>query len=340
MKYFALILVMILTSSPIVLFSTTLDEVEKTNQEDQNLSENKNLSEDKKVDENKKSIKKDDAKENNVEAREKDPDPNKLVKIGNLAFPVSQQPNPLVSFGQNIINEKQVQAYVLTTEFKNKREYFINVVPSILYGVTDDLSIFISVPVAARYRQEENHSAGVNDLIVQFEYSPYTKEYRTYYDQITLVGNVTIPTGSTKKVPQTGFGANSFFIGGIYSNMSINWFYFTSYGGLLTTTSHRTKFGNLFLYQFGVGRRIYSTSNWLFAGMVEFDGFYQWRNKIRGVTDPNSGGNFILLTPSIFISSKESLIVQFGMGFPIQQHLFGDQNRKEYLLALNVGWTF
>lgn len=74
--------------------------------------------------------------------------------------------------------------------------------------------------------------------------------------------------------------------------------------------------------------------------MVEFDGIYTWKDKIQGVTDPNSGGNLIFLTPSIFISSKESFLMQFGVGFPIQQHLFGHQNRKEYAVSLNIGWLF
>ncbi len=283
---------------------------------------------------------KDSKDTNKVEDREKAPEPEKVLKVGNLAFPVSQQPNPLISFGQNLLNKKQAQALFLTTEFKGKHEYFINMVPSILYGLRDDLSIFISMPIAVRYRQEHHHSSGPEDLIIQLEYSPWTGEHYTYYDQITLVGNVTIPTGSTKKSPNTGTGSNSFFIGGIFSRMAINWFYFTSYGGVLNATSHRTRYGNQFLYQYGVGRRICSNKNWLFAWMVEFDGTYFERNKIHGKTDHDSGGNIIYVTPSLFIASKESLLVQLGMGFPIYQRLYGHQNRKEYLLALNVGWTF
>jgi|688.fasta_scaffold00191_77 hypothetical protein len=263
----------------------------------------------------------------------------KTLKIGILAFPPSQQPNGMVSFGQNILNKKQAQAFLLANEFKGDDEYFINLVPSILYGFTDSLSLFISAPIAVRYRQDDYHSSGPGDVSIQLEYAFYTKSYKTYFDQATVVTNVTIPTGSTKKNPPTGIGSNSFFIGGTYSRTGIDWYYFASSGGILTTSSHRTQFGDQFLYQFGVGRRIANTKEWLFAWIVEFDGTYSWKDKIHGVIDPNSGGNVIYLTPSLWVSS-ENLIFQLGIGCPVQQHLFGHQRKNDYLLELNAGWTF
>lgn len=345
MKFHVLSFLIIFIISSLDLSATSSEQQtnydQKSNTEAQQKTQefNKDANKDTKEQEAKDKDK-DSKDKNKVEDREKAPEPEKLLKIGNLAFPVSQQPSPLISFGQNLLNKKQAQALFLTTEFKGEHEYFINMVPSILYGIRDDLSIFISMPIAVRYRQEHHHSSGPEDLIIQLEYSPWTGEYYTYYDQITLVGNVTIPTGSTKKNPNTGTGSNSFFIGGIYSRMAINWFYFTSYGGVLNASSHRTRFGNQFLYQYGVGRRICSNKNWLFAWMVEFDGLYFERNKIHGKTNHDSGGNIISVTPSLFIASKESLIVQLGIGFPIYQHLFGHQSKKEYMLALNLEWTF
>jgi hypothetical protein len=278
-------------------------------------------------------------KEGDRSDKSSEEEPGKPLKIGNLALPVSQQPSPLLSFGQNIIDAHQTQMLVLSNEFKGNHQYFINVIPSILYAFTDSFSIFITAPFAARYRQDHHHSSGGEDLIIQLEYAYYTKEAYTYIDQATLVTSVTIPTGSTKKNPPTGLGANSFFIGGTYSREGIYWFYFTSHGALLTGSSHRTKFGNQFLYQFGVGRNIANVDDWLFAWMVELDGIYSWKDRIRGSTDPNSGGNVIFLTPSLWISSTHC-ILQLGIGCPVQQHLFGHQTKNDYLLALNAGWTF
>lgn len=299
-----------------------------------NLSASPNQQQDEKKEEKK------NADNQNSSSQEGSEEAEKTIKVGNLAFPVSQQPTPLISFGQNVLDKKQAQAYVLANQFKGENQYFINLVPTLIYGFTDNFSIFLSAPFAVRYRQKDRHSSGPGDAIIQLEYAFYTKAYRTYYDQATIVTNIIIPTGSNKKNPNTGIGSNSFFIGGTYSRMGINWFYFTSHGGILTTSSHRTKFGNQFLYQFGTGRRIANSKEWLFAWMLELDGIYSWRDKIQGVIDPNSGGNVIYLTPSLWISSIESLIIQVGCGFPIYQHLFGHQIRNDYLLELNLGWTF
>lgn len=74
--------------------------------------------------------------------------------------------------------------------------------------------------------------------------------------------------------------------------------------------------------------------------MIEFDGTYFWKDIINGKVDSNSGGNVIYLTPSLWISSNESLFLQFGIGFPIEQHLFGNQKRNNYALFFNSGWLF
>lgn len=264
----------------------------------------------------------------------------KTLKIGNLAFMPSQQPSPLVSFGQNIIDQKQIQGQLNVNEFKGKDQYFININPAIIYAFTDNFSTFLVMPFAPKYKQNHHHSSGPEDTIIQLEYAFYTKAHRTYYDQATIVANVTIPTGSAKKNPPTGMGANSFFIGGTFSRMEIDWFWFLSPGAIFPTSSHGTQFGNEYLYQFGFGRRITNTKEWLFDWMIEIDGTYSEKNKIHGKVDPNSGGNIIYLTPSLWISSKDSLNFQFGIGIPIQQHLFGNQKKFDYLLISTTDWLF
>ena len=73
--------------------------------------------------------------------------------------------------------------------------------------------------------------------------------------------------------------------------------------------------------------------------MVELDGEYDKRNKMQGKIDPNSGGNRVLLTPSLW-ASTEHWLIQFGIGFPLTQHLFGEQHKYHYSLIANIGYTF
>ena len=171
------------------------------------------------------------------------------------------------------------------------------------------------------------------------EYSFYNKKTSVYVDQATLVGNITTPTGSIKKNPPTGFGSPSMFLGGTYCRMMIDWFIFASQGAILTTSDHKTKIGNQFLYQFGLGRNIPSPPGWIYAWMVEIDGQYNKKSRVRGNIDHNSGGNAIYVTPSLWISSKD-IVFQFGVSVPVHQNLFGVQHQFDYALNLNFSWAF
>jgi hypothetical protein len=259
-------------------------------------------------------------------------------KIGNFA--VTNSPSSLISFGQHIVSKNHGIVYFFADYFAGKRRHNTDLIPSLLYGVTDNFSVFFNVPIAASLKYDDNHSSGLEDMFLQTEYAFYSDKTCQYTELATLVANVTFPTGSSKKNPNTGIGTSSFLLGATYNRTYTDWYGFTSPGVILTTSDEGTKYGNQFLYQFGLGRNIFSiNSEWTIALLVELNGNYTQKNKIRGTTDPNSGGNVINITPSLWISSN-NLILQLGIGVPAVQHLNGQQNKNEYLLAANIGWSF
>jgi hypothetical protein len=259
-------------------------------------------------------------------------------KVGNFTLPNSQQPGPLVGFGENTLEKNEAQLFLFADDFAGVNKYFIDVVPGILYGITDDLSIFVNIPYAASYNIGSYKSTGFEDAFVQLEYEFYDKSTSSSVDQATVVANVTIPTGSNQKNPSTGVGSPSFFLGTTFNRTYINWFIFGSPGAVFTTAKNGTKFGNSYLYQFGFGRNMADINGWLFAWMAEIDGTYSQRNRVQGIIDPNSGGNVVYVTPSLWASTKK-FIFQFGAGWPVTQHLYGNQTRDAYLLVANVGWS-
>lgn len=260
-------------------------------------------------------------------------------KIGNFALPTSQQPAALFGFGGNIIDKGEVQFYFFADEFIGKKKTTIDLIPSVLFGVTDEWSIFFNTPFTPLLKDSPYSSRGLEDFFVQFEYAFYNKSTLDYVDQATLVTNITFPTGSARKIPPTGFGSPSFFLGGTYYRTWVDWFVFTSHGAVLTTSEHGTKIGDQFLYQMGFGRNFSSPEGWIYAAMMEVDGQYNKKNRIKGEIDKNSGGNVIYVTPSLWISSKEMLI-QLGISLPVYQNVFGHQNKFDYALNLNFGWSF
>jgi hypothetical protein len=260
-------------------------------------------------------------------------------RFGNFSLPISQQPAALFGFGGNIIAKNEIQLYFFADEFVGKKRAITDLIPGILFGVTDDLSLFFNAPFTPIMRDCRHRSSGLEDFFIQLEYSFYSKKTLDYEDQATIVANITVPTGSVKKNPPTGFGAPSFFIGTTFYRTYVHWILITEHGAILTTSDHRTKIGDQFLYQYGVGRTIATPPGYIYAWLVELTGQYYKKNRIHGQLDPNSGGNYIFITPSLWVSSKNFLI-QAGFSFPINQNIFGKQQRLDYAFNLNCAWSF
>ncbi len=271
--------------------------------------------------------------------KEKNKKKEEPPKIGNFSLPGSQQPSGLFAFGANIIDAGEVQIHFFADEFVGSQRIVTDVIPGVLFGVTEDFSIFFNFPFTPIMREDEHRSSGFEDFFVQLEYAFFEKKTSTYVDEATVLGSLFFPTGSVKKVPPTGFGSPSFFLGATYYHTTINWTFFTCQGALLTTCDRGTKLGDQFLYQFGFVKNIPSPPGWIYAWMIEVDGQYYKKNRIKGEIDPNSGGNVLYVTPSFWISSKY-IIAQFGISFPITQNWFGKQHRFDYALNLNIIWSF
>ena len=263
-----------------------------------------------------------------------------IIKIGNFALPLSQQPAPLFSFGQNLVDKGDFLVFGIFEQLKGPQLNFITAVPSILYGLTDKMSLFIEVPVAAKFMYQGTRSSGLEDVVVQLEQILYVQETPISVNEITIVGHISLPTGSLKKNPPTGFGGPTFFLGFTLSRTKTDWYYFGGLGGLITTFHKGTKFGNGFFYQGGVGRNIaYKTDKWLLNWLVEIDGVYRQRDTVCNAIECNSGGNIITVGPSIFFGTQR-FEMDGGIAAVVDQHLFGSQSKSHFAAEFYAGWKF
>lgn len=261
-------------------------------------------------------------------------------KLGNFSLPSSQQPGSLIGFGENIFDKGTYQLNMGGDYYKYTAKHSTDVFPNIIYALSDTSSILLSTPYAAEYKETEVRSSGFEDMYVQFEHAFYVNKNSCLIDQVTVVMNASLPTGSASKQPPTGYGAPTYFLGNTFLRTYVDWFLYTSHGVLVTSSHHGTKFGNQFLYQYGVGRNIaFVKDQWIFDWLVELTGQYTGKDKIKSKIDPNSGGNVVLLTPSIWISTKR-IILQFGISKPVVQRLFGIQSKNHFVLFGNFAWTF
>ena len=91
------------------------------------------------------------------------------IKEGNFSLPTSQQPGPLLGFGQNIVDKHDVQVFLFPDFLVGPCKRFSELAPSVLYGIRDDLSLFVELPIAASFCLATQCSSGPEDLIAQLE---------------------------------------------------------------------------------------------------------------------------------------------------------------------------
>lgn len=266
--------------------------------------------------------------------------PSQPPDQGNYALPSAQEPGPLLSFGQNIIDKNDLQVFVDPNYLKSVNQHYLTVPFSVLYGLSDQASLLVTLPWDASFVNKPYHSSGVGDVYFQVEYAIYASSNASYEDQLTFVNNVSLPTGSFNKYPSTGFGTPSVFVGASYSRMSVDWLLFASPGIAWITKNQNIQLGKEYFYQCGLGRNIHSVSGqYIFFVLGELDGTYFEKNKFDGFSNPNSGGNIIYATPSLWFSTKHWFF-QLGLSLPVSQNWNGNQSKNNYLASATAGWTF
>ncbi len=312
---------------PLIMSSLFAEESNCKEPKVEQVSERKEATDTKKEEEKKCDEKKEEAAD------------EKPIKKGNLLLRGSQQPTPLIAFGERVIDSGEVQALFYGDYFKTTKGYYIDTVPGLVYGINDSLSVFINFPFIPTYKDLCDRSSGPGDIFVQFEYAFYNKTTRCSSRQATVVTNISFPTGSSHSKPATGIGSPSFFLGTTYNYTGTYWLSFASGGVIFPTFRDNNKHSDIYLYQWGIGHNIPAPKGCILAWILEFDGLYSYRNIVNCCVDPNSGGNILYVTPSLWFSNNK-FFLQIGAGGVVTQQPNGKQSKYTYQIVWNAGWTF
>jgi len=261
---------------------------------------------------------------------------------GIFSLPISQQPGPMVSFGQNIIEKNQIQGFLFPTYLSasKPKQNYTNLSPSLLYGLSNKASLLLSFPVAINYTFENYHSSGYGDTSIQGEYAFYNQDTKKYSDIATIVGNLSIPTGSTHTIPLIGQGSASYLLGTTFNRTWVDWMFFTSEGVYQYRPAPHEKLSTQYLYQAGLGHNLHSIPDkYIFLALLELSGQYS-KNSIQiNTLNTFSGGNHIVATPSLWFSTKK-LILQLAISLPLTEQLTVPENQLNYNTSLSIAWTF
>lgn len=281
------------------------------------------------------------------QARLNGSDANTPPQEGNFALPTPQQPGPLLSFGQTLVDRNDLQLqytnYTVTPQSNGGTNHNMGVI----YGFTDTTDVYLNFPVDSSYKVRTTRSSGLADVLFQLEHAFYAAGTTKYQDQATIVGALTLPMQDSTNLKRrdrpgqisVGYGSPVYFVGATYNRTYVDWLAFASPGVLITTVSDHIQLGSLAFYQAGLGRIIKSVSDkFIFSGLLEFQGQYTAKDKEFGRRLRNTGGNVISLAPSLWFSTRH-LILQAGVSFPVVQNLNGNQGKSDYSIAATVTWT-
>ena len=262
-------------------------------------------------------------------------EPAEPPNIGLFSLPSSQQPGPLISFGQTLVDKNNLQWLTIPTylqETNHNSEFMV--ISTFVYGLTDSIALSLNVPYYVLNKIDLNHSSGVSDVGLNAEFGFFSASNSSYTTQATVLSTITLPSGSFDADPSLGLGALSYFIGTTFNRDYLNWWWFVSPGVTWISPHHDMHDGTVYFFQGGIGQHISSSANhYIFSGLLEFDGAYEGKAKIAGIDDPESGGYNILITPSLNYSAKNWQI-QGGVSFPLLQQWNGDQPNINYLATV------
>lgn len=284
-------------------------------------------------------------------------------KKGNFANSVT--PITVFGFGQDIINRNQWYLFMTATQRKGYNNNTILFYPSFIYGFTNYCSLYVAIPTFPKVKIGKEQKGGLSNVIAQLEYALYQEKAEELTTQISILGSIGFPTTtfSNKYFNLKNFieARNSFeyFLGGTASYLSANIYAYASLGNwfkayttmnststtidMLSTCSTeqhiRVKNGNIFLYQFGIGHNLGNPWGTTLLGSIECNGYYEKRDTIKGVPTENSGGNTILLGPTLCMSTSHWL-VQAGVLLPALQKLNGNQPQTRYVLQFDAAFIF
>lgn len=228
------------------------------------------------------------------------------------------------------------------------------------YGLTDDLTLGIKLPyvslqeIRASNPEDPDHihnhgnASGFGDLSLLGRYR-IVKQGGNGVD-VSVVAGIRMPTGKTSvKDPegelleadhQPGSGAWNPIVGLALTrrngplSLDANVMY-----TIATKGTQETDLGDLLNYNAALSYRALDRGTTLDL-VLELNGEWKQKQTIAGITDENSGGNILLLSPGLRLSLGKNAMAYVSVGIPILQDVNGIQpkTRARTLFGLGAGF--
>lgn len=206
------------------------------------------------------------------------------------------------------------------------------------YGVTRDFAAGFSVPLV---RDEQAAAGGTQTTDTGIDNPHFFGQWR-FWDKDVLGAKysaamrlaATIPVGDkiiAREKPD-------FMAGAAYGMESLKRYYLVDIRYLYRVDDGGSKPGDRFFADAAVGLRprlgkLEETDTVLF---MELNYMNEARAETGGAQNPDTGGNYISLSPEVLISPSNRLMIRGGVRIPIYQELNGTQQPKDFTFKLVI----
>ena len=212
------------------------------------------------------------------------------------------------------------------------------------YGFSSKFAIFGVLPlvdISTEIGAASSSEFGLGDAALFARYEVYRSDKPGRTIRIAPFAGVRLPTGRDGK---TGDGSTDVFGGLIATIASTQWVLDSQLrydhnreaNGFERGVS--TSIESSFQYRLSPGKITQETSAFVF-GVLELSANYYERNRLGGVTDPNSGGFQVFLTPGLQYSARR-WIADLGVKVPVLNDLNGTALETDYSLLASIRVNF
>ena len=226
------------------------------------------------------------------------------------------------------------------------------------YGITDNVTVSLKMSYEKIDNIREVHSdepgeihlhgdaKGIGDLAVMGQYR-FLKTDSTF--EAALFVGLKIPTGKTNDRDINGETFEAEFLPGSGSWNPIIGIAATKRFGAVALDSNLqytfgtrgtqfTNLGDMFSYNAAVSYRAIS-GEIAWDLILEANGEWKEKQRIRGEKDPNSGGNILFLSPGTRLAFGKKFSTYLSIGIPMLQDMNGTQEDTNYRALLGISFN-
>ena len=268
-----------------------------------------------------------------------------LVSGASWAAPIATNTALPLSAGEIIVREQFVMMRssdsIAGTRRKVEQFEFRTVLG---YGATSKLALFGVLPlidVSTEIGAASASEFGLGDAALFARYEVFRSDQPGRTLRIAPYAGVRLPTGRDGK---TGDGSVDVFGGVIATIASTQWVLDTQLRYDLNREADgfergdSTRFDTSFQYRLAPGKLTQDTKAFVF-GVLELSANHYDRNRLGGVTDPNSGGFQLYLTPGLQYATRR-WIADLGVKVPIVNDLNGTALEPDYSVLTSIRINF